>query len=144
MLNDASLIAVPVLGVLLARSNVCASRSGSAANETRVLAAPVRSEVALHFSQILQQHLVRFNLPPPDRFDGRIAGQEPWHEPPSGSSIRLPAKKVLQIPLIQSSPVALTRRRRLLGCWLAAGRESCLEQLRQWSAVRVRTYSICH
>jgi AraC family transcriptional regulator len=67
------------------------TRSSSAPGETGVSVASVRFERGLHFSGIPQQHLVWFNLSPPDHFDCRIAGQELRHEPPTGSLAICPA-----------------------------------------------------
>lgn len=65
--------------------------SGDAPGETGVSVASVRFEGGLHFSGTPQQHLVWFNLSPPDRFDCRFAGQQLRHEPPTGSLAICPA-----------------------------------------------------
>ncbi len=70
-----------------------ADDAGAAApGETGVSVASVRFERGLHFSGIPQQHLVWFNLSPPDPLRLPHRGeQELRHEPPTGSLAICPA-----------------------------------------------------
>src|SRR5262245_35167055 len=68
-----------------------AAVGGSAPGETGVSIASLRFEGSAHVSGVPRQHLVWFNLSPPDRFDCRIAGRQLRHEPPIGSLAICPA-----------------------------------------------------